>query len=138
MKQVGFLYCQLVMLLKGRYQALVFAHADPKRYESTAELTRSVLFLATPHGGSKTANVGSLLSNVAALTFQYPPTQLLEALQLQSPLLSRLSDDFCQISSSLNIVNFYERRRTSPLKSLASLLLRFNEPDLAYCEPTDC
>jgi len=77
-----------------------------------------MLFLATPHGGSKTANIGSVLSSVATLAFQRPSKQLLETLKLQSPLLCQLSDDFCAISSSLNIVNFYERRKTPILSSL--------------------
>lgn len=99
-------------------QALVSAHADPERYHSIGTATRSILFLATPHGGSKSANIGSLLSHVASLAFQSPSKQLLETLKYDSGLLSRLSHGFREIHSSFDIVNFYERRKTPGLNSL--------------------
>ena len=99
-------------------QALVSAHADPKRYHSLAATTRSIIFLATPHRGSKSANIGSLLSHVATLAFQSPSKQLLETLKHNSDILSRLSEEFREIHYAFDIVNFYERRKTPGLNSL--------------------
>lgn len=101
--------------------ALISAHADPERYHSIETTTRSIIFLATPHGGSKTANFGSLLSHVASLAFQSPSKQLLETLKYKSDILSQLSEEFRQIYSEFNIVNFYERRKTPGLNSLVRL-----------------
>ena len=98
-------------------QALVCAHASPQRYNEIEAATRSILFLATPHRGSKSANIGSLLANVAALAFQRPPMQLLNTLKHESDVLSRLSEEFRAIHHPFDIINFYERR-TSILNSL--------------------
>ena len=101
-------------------QALIAAHACPERYRKIEATARSILFLATPHRGSKSANIGSLLSHVASLAFQNPSKQLLETLKHDSNILSSLSQDFQKIHSSFDIVNFYERRKTPGLKSLVS------------------
>lgn len=103
-------------------QALVSAHADHKRYQNIAAATRSIIFLATPHRGSKSANIGSLLSHVASLAFQSPSKQLLETLKNNSDVLSRLSDEFREIHSAFDIVSFYERRKTPGLNTLVSSL----------------
>ena len=102
-------------------QALISAHADPNRYHSIEASTRSIIFLATPHGGSKTANIGSLLSHVASLAFQSPSKQLLETLKHNSDILAQLSEEFRKIHSAFNIVNFYERRKTPGLNALVRL-----------------
>ena len=99
-------------------QALVFACADPERFSCIGAATKSILFLATPHGGSKSANIGSLLSHVASLAFQNPSKRLLETLKYDSDILSRLSHEFRLINSSFHIVSFYERRKTPGLNSL--------------------
>lgn len=107
-------------------QALVSARADPERYYSIRVATRSILFLATPHGGSKSANMGSLLSHVTSLAFQSPSKQLLETLKHDSDALTRLSNEFQEIHSSFDIINFYERRKTPGLNSL----VRFHSSDM--------
>ncbi len=103
-------------------QALVSAHEDPKRYHDIAAATGAIIFLATPHRGSKTANIGSLLSHVASLAFQNPSKQLLETLKYNSNTLSQLSQEFREIHSAFDIVNFYERRKTPGLSSLVRSL----------------
>ena len=103
---------------------MILAHAKPGRYSGIEAATRSILFLATPHGGSRSANIGSLLSNFAALAFQRPSKQLLEALKLDSHVLSQLSVEFRAIHSSFTIVNFYERRKTPVLNSLVRTLCK--------------
>lgn len=52
------------------------------------------------------------------MTLQRPSKQLLETLKHQSPLLLQLSEAFGAVSSSLKLVNFYERRKTPILNSL--------------------
>ncbi|KAF6231685.1 hypothetical protein HO173_009987 [Letharia columbiana] len=62
--------------------------------------------------------MGSLLSHVASLAFQSPSKQLLETLRHDSDVLTRLSNEFQEINSSFDIINFYERRKTPGLNSL--------------------
>lgn len=102
-------------------QALVFAFAERQRFDCIGAATKSIIFLATPHGGSKSANIGSLLSHVASLAFHNPSKQLLETLKRDSEILSRLSHEFREIHSSFDVVSFYERRKTPGLNSLVGL-----------------
>ena len=66
--------------------------------------------------------MASLLSHVASLAFQSPSKQLLETLKHNSDILSRLSEEFREIHSDFDIVNFYERRKTPGLNSLVCSL----------------
>ena len=99
-------------------EALITAHNHADRYGHIERSTQSILFLATPHGGSRAANLGKLLSNIATLAFQRPSKQLLQALKIDSGLLTELSEAFRLVHPSINIVSFYERRKTSYLNEL--------------------
>jgi hypothetical protein len=94
------------------------ARREPDKYDSIIDTISSIIFLATPHGGSKTADIGAVASNIASLAFQAPAKQLLKALKSDSSLLSQLSNDFRNLQLNLNIVSFYERRRTPHINAL--------------------
>ena len=103
------------------FKAFVLAHAYNDRYPGISDAIHAVFFLATPHGGSRSANIGSLLARVAVLAFQKPSTQLLDSLKYESKVLYQLSVDFKAIHSTLKVVSFYERKRTLVLNSLVCL-----------------
>jgi hypothetical protein len=107
-------------------KALVLAHQEPARYPHVFKSTHSILFLATPHGGSWAADQSKIISRIASLSFQNPATQLLEALKSNSQELVRLSLEFRELASNFDIVSFYERRKTAPLGSLVGQLSRFS------------
>lgn len=52
------------------------------------------------------------------MAFQKPAKQLLDTLRLDSSTLSRLAVDFRALPCKVNIVSFYERRKTPVLNSL--------------------
>ncbi|KAG8528660.1 uncharacterized protein KY384_006347 [Bacidia gigantensis] len=89
------------------------ANTDQQIYGRVINSVQAILFLATPHRGSHTAKAGALLSNVAKIAFQKPPTQLLNALEYDSEIVTKLTGEFRAIQSRFEIVNFYERRKTS-------------------------
>jgi hypothetical protein len=101
------------------------AHQEPNKYDSIAEAVTSIIFLATPHRGSKTADIGALVSNIAYFAFQNPAKQLLKALKSNSTMLSQLADDFRNLRLNLNVVSFYERRRTPLINTLVFYLRSF-------------
>ena len=68
--------------------APISAHAYPERYHSIDAAERSMLFLATLHGGSKGENIESLLSHVASLAFQSPSKRFLKTLKHESDTFS--------------------------------------------------
>ncbi len=76
------------------------------------------MFLATPHGGSRSADLGALMSHIALLAFQKPAKQLLDTLKLDSSSLHKLASDFRALPLQINLVSFYERRKTPVLGSL--------------------
>ena len=92
--------------------AMVFAEAEQDHYPNIYLATHSILFLATPHGGSKTADFGLLLVHIARLTLQRPAKHLLEALQQNSVPLVTLSRQFRPLVDSIRVVSFYERQVT--------------------------
>lgn len=96
----------------------MLAHTERCRYPFLWDATHSVLFLATPHGGSKSADLAGLISNISSLAFQRPAKQLLDTLRLDSSTLYKLALDFRALPSEINIVSFYERRKTPVLNSL--------------------
>ena len=110
-------------------QAIVIASEKVNRYPGISTALQSILFLATPHRGSKSANLSSLLSSIASLAFHRPPTHLSDTLKVDSRALYQISADFRASHSSVNIVNFYEGRKTSILNSLVHLLSRSRHID---------
>jgi hypothetical protein len=101
------------------------AHREPDKYDSITEAVASIIFFATPHGGSKTADIGALACNIASLAFQTPAKQLLKALKSDSSILSQLADDFRNLRLNLNVVSFYERRKTPHINALVLYLNAF-------------
>ena len=94
------------------------AHEEEKKYPDIFQATYSILFLATPHAGSKTADLGLLMSKIATLTLQQPAKHLLETLKLNSFSLNAITQQFMPLYANLKIISFYERKQTQALKSL--------------------
>ncbi|KAJ5716382.1 tetratricopeptide and DUF676 domain protein [Penicillium malachiteum] len=94
-------------------RALAVAHGRPI-YRRISEMTRSIIFLATPHRGSDKANwaatAGKLLSLVKSPN--RPRTTALEELQTFSNTLDDYNKDFVDISSEYTLVSFYEKKPT--------------------------
>jgi hypothetical protein len=73
-------------------------------------LTSGVVFLGTPHSGSGSATIGTIITNIAKVALQSPADQLMNELKPDSPELERLSLDFRQLHDQLRLISFYEQK----------------------------
>jgi len=92
-------------------QALVYSQID-KLYTDIRKSTYGIVFLATPHRGSSSANLANILSNIAAAAFPGIQTQLLKTLEKDSATLGDVTDNFRHLASDFQIASFYELRPT--------------------------
>ncbi|KAK7997595.1 hypothetical protein PG989_005635 [Apiospora arundinis] len=101
-------------------QALVIAHEENKQYDSILKAVNGVIFLGTPHQGSKIADVGTVVGMIINLCSASPTirTDLLDILKYDSAVLHQLSVSVRQRLEDLDVVTFYETAPTPPLRSL--------------------
>lgn len=65
--------------------------------------THGIMFLGTPHRGSKSATMGKLAYNVTLAITKRPNLQLLRGLERNSEILDRISDGFLQTLTKRDI-----------------------------------
>ncbi|KAI9898900.1 hypothetical protein N3K66_005361 [Trichothecium roseum] len=108
-------------------QALVYAHEDEKTYGSMLEYTRGIVFLATPHRGSDTADFAKVVSMIVStcmavgtggLRPSVARTELLEYLGRNSNALQDLLVSVRHRLQNLSVVTFYENKVMPSLPSL--------------------
>lgn len=87
------------------------------RKKSFYENAYGVIFLGTPHRGSPWAPWAKLASNLAKLALQAPSTTLLQSLQVDSPVLQIIADEFSKMvrSDEIKVYSFREERGMSGL-----------------------
>jgi hypothetical protein len=92
--------------------------------------TAAVVFLGTPHKGSKIADTAKLVGNIANVLLRITRitaiagtirSDLVSALSAGTGKLEALSASFQEQLDYLPIVSFYERLWTRPLQSLVSI-----------------
>ena len=92
------------------------------------------MFLGTPHRGSEKASYGKILATLATTILNKPPSRLVNALQVNSDALMRLTTDFRFQVPKYQVYSFYEMK---PMKILSTLVSRnlippFVDIDLTY------
>ncbi|KAH0544281.1 hypothetical protein FGG08_001544 [Glutinoglossum americanum] len=92
-------------------QALTSARIDPK-YRSIHEHTVGIIFLGTPHQGSKVAAYGGVLAKLATSVMNKPGPSLVGALERNSAELLQLASSFKFEINNFMVASFYERRPT--------------------------
>lgn len=103
---------------------MVLAKEKESHYPGVYRSASAVLFLGTPHSGTKDAELITIVLKITMAAFRRPATQLLEALRLDSDGLARLNKQFKEACSGLDIVSFYERQAENSALS-SSLVRRF-------------
>ncbi|RYP68053.1 hypothetical protein DL771_006894 [Monosporascus sp. 5C6A] len=97
-------------------QALISAALQGAEYQDILKSTHGVIFMGTPHRGSRAASPAGQLSkiiNVATLGTG-ARSDLLDVLKVSSRVLDRVSRQSAQILQRLSIVSFYEQKPLGP------------------------
>lgn len=113
-------------------QALLLANAPKSHYQDILSATAAVVFLGTPHQGSKIADTGKAVGNIANAFLRITQItsvtgsirgDLVSTLSAGSGKLQALALSFQQQLDYLSIVTFYEQQFTFPLQSLVKTSL---------------
>jgi hypothetical protein len=108
---------------------LVYAHEDQHTYGRVLESTTGIVFLATPHRGSDTANLADVVYTIintfmtigtGGLRPKAARAELLEYLSRNSYALQDLLVSVRHRLQNLSVVTFYENRVMPPLSSLVN------------------
>ncbi|KAH6951968.1 hypothetical protein DER45DRAFT_491815 [Fusarium avenaceum] len=108
-------------------QALVTAHEDNNRYGEVLQSIAGVIFLATPHRGSQSANLGHIVGTIvntfrttvtAGLGPRLVRTDLLQTLIYDNDTLEDLSMSARSRLGNIAVVSCYENEPTAPSQSL--------------------
>ncbi|KAI1339658.1 hypothetical protein F5Y15DRAFT_381625 [Xylariaceae sp. FL0016] len=98
-----------------------------RQYLGIYESTKGIVFLGTPHGGSRGANWGLLVSKIVKCALQSPSERVLRGLTLNNELLENLRKTFLQMleDDHFSIHSFYETRPIVGMYGLNSLVVPF-------------
>lgn len=66
------------------------------RLKDIAPATFGIIFLSTPHRGSKSASIGKIACRITQLITKHPNLSILSALEKNSEILDRIGDQFLQ------------------------------------------
>lgn len=88
----------------------------------TLSRTKLIIFLGTPHRGSRSAGWSETVSNLASLTLQDSNKKLLQGLKVDSEILDRIHDEFITIVGNCRIKmhSFQEARGITGMKGVSS------------------
>lgn len=110
-------------------KALILANEQKNHFKDILSATTAIVFLGTPHRGSKVADTGKAVGDLANALLRITRvtnltgpirSDLVSALSAGSDALQALAKSFHDQLDYLSIVTFYERRITSPLTGLVS------------------
>ena len=80
--------------------ALSLSGNERTAFDAILPATIGVMFLGTPHHGSRAASLGKMVFEVSKLFFKKPNLQVLRGLETNSEILERISRNFGQILST--------------------------------------
>ncbi len=90
-------------------KACLLAQQDAA-FQDLASRFRTIVFLATPHGGSDGAHV---MNSVLRLSFCHAPRQYVEDLERNSATLQSVNEDFRHLADKLELHSFFETIKTA-------------------------
>lgn len=93
-------------------EVLIHATLDTSTHGPIAHCIRGVIFLGTPHRGSRSASQAQIISKIVntATLGSGVRSDLLRTLQVPSPELETISRHATQLLKKISIVSFYERK----------------------------
>ncbi|KAF4969328.1 hypothetical protein FSARC_3402 [Fusarium sarcochroum] len=96
------------------------------------ESTKGIVFLGTPHSGSKSATWGLLATNLAKFALQGSNQRVLRGLTPNSELLEALSEQFRQLldEGAFSVHSFYETQAMSTLYGIEDVVVPYHSATL--------
>lgn len=85
------------------------------RFKIVVPAVRGILFLGTPHRGSRSASIGKMAYQITKAAARRPNEKLLQALEKNSDILDQINNSFLQTleeHQSLGISSFREEKET--------------------------
>ncbi|KAF2647471.1 hypothetical protein K491DRAFT_685501 [Lophiostoma macrostomum CBS 122681] len=89
-------------------QSYMQGHYDPD-YEAIVDSVGAIIFLSTPHRGT---NLAETLNRILQALYIAAPKQFILELTKNSYTLQTLNEQFWYVATKLDIVSFYEMRKT--------------------------
>ena len=90
-----------------------------RRSEAARQRTRFIVFLGTPHRGSRAAGWGEVAANLAQLALQDTHTKIVETLEVDSEVLDMIHEQFVEaLPDHTRVHSFQEGRGMSGVKGL--------------------
>ena len=96
----------------------MIAHSE-KRYQNILRKTVGIVFLGTPHGGSRSGDYDRVLQSVAMAVLGRS-TPFFNALKENKDYFLQLTSDFVHQSPTYQIVSVYELMPSNPCVDLVS------------------
>lgn len=98
------------------------------RLKNIAPATFGVVFLGTPHRGSKSASFGKVANQVSMIAFQRPNLKLIRALERNSEILDIIGDGFRQVilKHNMRLCSFREEKATAILGLFSIMVTKFS------------
>lgn len=95
------------------------------RRKPIAPATFGIIFLGTPHRGSKSASLGKIAYRITKVATRSPNLQLLKGLEKNSEILDRIGDSFIQTIDrhSIHLCTFREERETRKYLFLSVMVI---------------
>jgi len=96
-------------------QAFVQARIRRGKYAEIGKQAKTIIFLGTPLRGSSFSSFGGVIANALRPLGSNP--SILEELAYDSLFLQDLHHNFASVSNGLQVVNFFEKRKTRLFKA---------------------
>jgi len=119
-------------------KALVIAHEQKHNYDTLLSRVKGIVFMGTPHRGSKAASWSRILTDIVDISIAHSTTrrELTKSLTRNSTDLFEIGEQFMDHAKELRLLSFYEKKRTRLLNALvvekdSAVLQLPNEIDVA-------
>ena len=94
------------------------------RWKYIAPATFGIIFLGTPHRGSKSASLGKIMYQITKIATRSPNVQLLKGLERNSEILERIGNSFIQTVDrhKIRLYTFREEQETRKYIFLSTMV----------------
>lgn len=109
------------------------------RLKHIAPATFGVVFLGTPHRGSKSASFGKIANQMSIIALRRPNLRLIRALERNSETLDIIGDTFRQtvLKHNMHLYSFREEKETTVLGLFSIMVKMFSSIQIFMSNPME-